>query len=131
MTEDVWEKILTLLGVMILADGRVRESEVDAFVEGVRVLQANFEPGDASPDHAIRGWYDYHASRLRELSQSEPFETAITPLLADLSELPNRQLLLDQLGVIADSDLHRDPTERDLLTLAAAFWGLVRTRSAA
>jgi len=131
MTEDVWEKILTLLGVMILADSRVCGTEVDAFVEGVRILRDNFEPDDASLECAIREWYNIQESRLRALSQSESFEIAIAPLLADLSELPNRQLLLDQLGMIADSDSHRDAKESDLLILAAAFWDLVRTSSAA
>ena len=127
MTETTWDTILTLLAVMILADGQVRDEEIEAFIRGVKILQTEFEPNDPSSDAMIRAWYDINEVKVRTLTNAEPFETAITPYLSGLSNLPNRQLLLDQLGSIADADLHRDFTEADLLTLAAAFWGLVRT----
>lgn len=127
MTETTWDTILTLLAVMILADGQVRDEEIEAFIRGVKLLQTEFEPNDPSSDAMIRAWYDINEVKVRTLTNAESFETAITPYLSGLSNLPNRQLLLDQLGSIADADLHRDFTEADLLTLAAAFWGLVRT----
>ena len=120
-----------LLAVMIMADGRVRDEEIDAFARGIEILQTNFEPGETMPTAAYRAWYDLNEARARDLSLAEPFDAAIMPYLSDLSDLDNRQLLLDQLGAIADADMHRDKHESDLLTLAAAFWGLVRTTAAA
>ena len=127
MTENTWDAILTLLAVMIMADGHVRDAEVEAFVCGVGVLEKDFQPNDPSFEVMIRAWYDLNEVRVRALSNAKPFDAAIMPYLLELSDLPNRQLLLDQLGSIADADMLRDATEIDLLTMAAAFWGLVRT----
>lgn len=127
MTENTWDAILTLLAVMIMADGDVRKVEIEAFVHGVSVLEKDFEPNDPSFKAMIRAWYDINEMRIRAISNAKSFDAAIMPYLLELSDLPNLQLLLDQLGSIADADLLRDTTEVDLLTLAAAFWGLVRT----
>jgi len=126
MTQHLWDQILMLLSVMIMADGRVRDEEIDAFVDGVKVLQSSFEPGPSLTDESYISWFRLNETRSRELILAEPFEAALMPYLTELSELPNCQLLLDQLRTIADSDMHRDKAESDLLTLAAAFWGLVQ-----
>ncbi len=126
MTSSLWEDVLMLLMVMMLADGRVLDVEIEAFEQAVTQLQDRLEPGEgALPAASLRLWYERNVHRARELTLREDFDSALVPLLVRLQTLDDRQALLDGLGHIADADMHRASSERDVITLASAFWGLV------
>ena len=127
ITGALWDDVLLLLAVMMLADGRVVEAERDAFARAVESLRERLEPDEAAlPAGAVAAWYGAHAHRARDLALREDFDMAVLPLLGRLRGLADTQALLDALGRVADADLHRAPCERDVITLASAYWGLVR-----
>lgn len=127
MTREVWDDVLMVLAVMIVADTREVDSEVEAFARGVAALQDALEPGDAAlPPGAVRAWWHANAARARALVAGEDLNAAVLPWLARLSVLPRKQVLLDTLADVADADSERADAEQDILLLASAFWGLVR-----
>ena len=127
MTRELWDDVLLLLAVMMLADGRVVEAELGAFERAVGLLRERLEPGEAAlPPGAVAAWYGAHAHRARDLTLREDFDMAVLPLLGRLRILADKQALLDELGRVADADMHRAQCERDVITLASAYWGLVR-----
>lgn len=125
MNQKLWEDILTILAVMIVSDGRTRDPEIQAFVDGVARLQTALEPNAHTPETMLRQWFDLNEKRVRALTHSSPINVGLAPLLTRLTALDDLQILLDQLDAIADADLHKDQSETDLILLASAFWGLV------
>ena len=115
-----------LLVVMMLADGRVVDIELQMFDRAVALLRKRLEPGEgAIPENATRVWYERNLERARELTRRDDFDVALVPLLVRLQALENKQILLDSLADIADADYYRTHSENDLIILASAFWGLI------
>ena len=116
------QNMMRLLSQVILADGHILQSEIEAFVKSVQTLNLSDETGAALTDQHIRAWFDAYLVALNETDTLEPKDVAITRLILSLAEWPDKQSVVETLENIsrADADFHME--EKLLISIVKAYW---------
>ena len=116
------DMLLRLLSQVILADGHVMPSEVDALVRGAERLALKDQFGNALTEKNIRDWFrDYQLIVEVEIPALRP-DIALTHLILKLADFPDKQVVIDVLTEIsvADDDFHDE--EKTLISIVRTFW---------
>lgn len=116
------QNMMRLLSQVILADGHILQSEIEAFVKSVQTLNLSDETGAALTGQNIRAWFDAYLVALNETDSLEPKDVAITRLILSLAAWPDKQSVVETLENIsrADADFHME--EKLLISIVKAYW---------
>jgi len=119
---DNTQRMMRLLSQVILADGHIFQSEIDALVTGVRRLGLTDETGNVLPAGVIRDWFNAYLMELNETWTTEAKDITLTKLILSLAEWPDKQAVLDTLEAISvsDADFHKE--EKLLISIVKAYW---------
>jgi len=116
------DMLLRLLSQVILVDGHVLASEVDALVSGAERLALKDQFGNALTETNIRDWFkDYQLIVEVEIPSLRP-DIALTHMILKLADWPEKRAVVDVLTEIsvADEDFHEE--EEKLISIVRAFW---------
>ena len=116
------DMLLRLLSQVILADGHIIASEIEALVSGTGKLDLTDKFGTALSGDDIRNWFEaYQLALNAETSNLRP-DVALTHMILKLSDYARKQEVVDVLTKIsvADADFHIQ--EKSLISIVRAFW---------
>lgn len=116
------DMLLRLLTQVILADGHIFPSEVDALIRGASTLELKDKFGTALKGSDIRNWLEDHKLTLNADSSSLRSDIALTHLILKLADWPKKQAVVDVLTEISLSDGHFHIEEKKLISIVRAFW---------
>lgn len=116
------QKLMQLLSQVILADGHIYETEIDALVQGANELGLKDQSGALLSKKVIRKWFNEYLQDLNKTWSTMPKDVALTHLILSLAEWPNKMAVVDALEKIslADADFHIE--EKKLISIVKAYW---------
>ena len=116
------DMMLRLLTQVILADGHILPSEVQALIAGARKLNLKDKFGTELGDADIESWFSAYQLRLNAETSSLRTDIALTHLILKLSDWTDKQAVINVLTEIslADEDFHIE--EKKLISIVRAFW---------
>jgi len=116
------DMIMRLLTQVILADGHIFPSEVEALVRGCLELDLKDRSETRLTEQDIRDWFKAHQLRLNAETTSLRPDVALTHLILKLADWPRKQAVVDVLTNIslADADFHIQ--EKTLISIVRAYW---------
>lgn len=129
MQTDDWQKIMTLLTVIIMADKRVYKEEVDMFTRSVVKLNKKLSPGIFMTPKMAFDWFVDNRDRVQAAMTSEDKHDRIDGLILSVSHLPGRNDILRTMFAIAKADSDYHSNERHIVKRAAEAWGLPMPRA--
>jgi len=119
---DQTQNIMRLLSQVILADGHILPSEIEALIRSVQGLELTDSEGDVLRSPQIRNWFDGYLQELNDAPSEMSKEVALTHLILSLAEWPNKKAVVEALEKIsqADADFHIE--EKLLISIVKAYW---------
>jgi len=122
MRDQNWSDILTLLSMMILADEKVYQEEVEAFKKAAVELKDMICPEVMLTEHMAFDWFTLHREDIMLQMSTFNYPTAVTKTLENLKGLPDKQMFVMALLKIAISDGFEHGSESRLINMAAKHW---------
>ncbi len=123
MNTDV-ENILTLISAAIFADKRIYASEVDSFIQSAGSLEVLTRLAPRLSEAKLISWYEMNKDEVRENLSTPYFKDWFYELLDALSEIPEKQSIVEAMRDVAEADGEIHVSERALIVLAERHWGL-------
>jgi len=119
---DTTHKLLKLLSQVIVADGHIFESEIEALVDCGSAIDLRSNSGVPLKPDDIRGWFADHAEELSAFKAADNSDVQLTRLILSLADWPEKQGVVDALDKIsrADGEIHIE--EKLLLSIVKAYW---------
>ncbi len=116
------QKMMQLLAQVILADGHIFATEIEALALGTVKLGLKDEDGALLSSAATRQWFKDYLQELNTTWSTTPKDIVLTQLILSLAEWPDKQAVVDVLENIslADANLHRE--EKLLISIVKAYW---------
>ena len=116
------DMLLRLLTQVILVDGHIFPSEIEALIRGVRQLELKDKFGTGLKDADIQNWFAAYQLMLNAETSSLRPDIALTHLILKLSDWPDKQAVVNVLTEIslADKDFHIE--EKKLISIVRTFW---------
>ena len=124
MLSEETNDLLSVLGLMIVADKRVLEDEISAFVRLADKLQVARDIEPQLSEEKLHGWYEGNKDELIGALKRPDFDTWFYERLDRLNPLPNKLSILSVLCDIASADGEVHVSERALIRLTAQRWDM-------
>ena len=122
MSNDSWRDIMSLLGLVILADNRVYKEEVDTFVKAAIDLNKKVNPGlFLTTDMALK-WFMENRDDLAAVLKSPAVKSKIDVIIKRLSRVPNQDAIIRVMEDIARSDQDYHRSEHYIISRAMEMW---------
>lgn len=119
-----WHDTLTLLCMMILADGKVFPEEVKTFKKAAVDLRNAVSPNLMLTEHMAMDWFLLHRDKILTSMSSVYFPDTIATLLKNLNSVPNKKNLILTLMKVALADGYKHNSENRILQNACKVWKL-------
>ena len=116
------QNLMRLLSQVILADGHIHKTELQALVTSVTKLGLNDENGHALTPAIIQSWFEGYLDELNATWSTAPKDVTLTTLILSLAEWPEKQAVVDALEMISLSDADYHSEEKRLISLVKTFW---------
>ena len=116
------DTLLRLLSQIILVDGHVHSSEMDALICGVRRLSLQDSFGRDLSDADILGWFEDYKRSVDAGTSSVPQNVALIHIIMNLADWPDKQGVIDALTEISVSDANFHIEEKSLISIVQAYW---------
>lgn len=116
------QKMMRLLSQVILADGHIYDTEIDALAQGAMALGLTDQSSVLLSADDIGRWFKGYLQELNETSSTEPKDVTLTRLILSLSDWPDKEAVVSTLENIslADAEFHRE--EKFLLSIVKTYW---------
>jgi len=116
--------ILSLIAATIFADKRVFASEIEAFVKAARNLRPLRRSKNAPSEADILLWYETNKPDIQGKISTPYFKDWYYDLLEKLSDIPEKNSILEVMQEVSRADGSVHVSERALMMLAKRHWGL-------
>ena len=116
------QKMLQLLSQVILADGHIHKTELEALIQGVQDLGLDDETGGALTPHDITKWFNGYLETLNTTWLKTPKDVELTRLILSLAEWPDKQSVVDALEKISLADNEFHAKEKTLISIVKTYW---------
>ena len=124
MHSQNWNDALTLLCMMIMADGKVYQEEVQAFRKAAVQLRDAVSPEIMVTEKMAHDWFVLHKDNISQKMSSVYVVDATREVFNRLKPLPNKKELIVALMKIALSDGHQHHAENKIMLRACEAWDL-------
>jgi uncharacterized tellurite resistance protein B-like protein len=119
-----WTYILRLLGLIIVADRKTLQEEVDAFVRCIRELRAIIDPKLCLTEQMTRDWFRRNKPELEEIIDGLSYDTAICEIIAPIRSMPFKLDVISCMVEIAVSDGEYCDVEKGLIKKTCLYWNV-------
>ena len=118
------QSLLRLLVQVIVVDGHIFDTEIQALKRGVAKLGLTHQNGIALSETDIHDWFEAYKGEYKSEHSPLNNDVALTHLILDLSDLPNKKAVIAILIDIclADENYHKE--EKTLISTIKAYWNL-------
>lgn len=122
MIPVVTQKILELLAQVIVADGHVYETELEAFAVCAKDIPLLDNKGARISVDFVRGWFEAHSGQINSFRANDNSDVDLTRLILSLAEYPDKQSVVDALIKISRSDGDEHLEEKLLISIVKSYW---------
>jgi uncharacterized tellurite resistance protein B-like protein len=119
-----WKHILTLLGLIIVADRKVLKEEMDTFLDVASELRARIDPAVYLTRHMAKDWFILNKPKLLEIIDNLTYDTAILETLAPIKSMPHKLDVITGMVKIAISDGVYSNVEKSLIKKTILYWNI-------
>lgn len=119
-----WKHVLNLLGLMIVADGKVLKEEVDTFLDVVMELRCVIDPTVSLTRHMALDWFNLNKADLVAIIDSLAYDSAIINILEDIRSMPHKLDVITGMVKIAISDGDYARIEQGLIKKTILYWNV-------
>ena len=119
-----WKYILKLLGLIIVADGRVLKEEVDTYLDVVAELRCVIDPSIVLTRRMARDWFYLNKKDLEDVINSLAYDTELLATLKEIKSLPHKLDIITGMVRIAVSDNDYHKIERSLIKKTILYWNI-------
>ena len=119
-----WKHVLKLLGLIIVADGRVLKEEVDTYLDVVNELRCVIDPSIVLTRRMARDWFYLNKNDLETIINNLEYDTELLAALKEIKSLPHKLDVITGMVKIAVSDGVYDKVERGLIKKTILYWNI-------
>ncbi len=122
MIPVVTQKILELLAQVIVADGHIYETELQAFANCAGDIPLLDNQGNRISNDFVKGWFEAHSGQISAFRASDNSDVDLTRLILSLADYPDKQAVVDALIKISRSDGDEHLEEKLLISIVKSYW---------
>lgn len=119
-----WKHILKLLGLIIVADGRVLKEEVDTYLDVVMELRCVIDPSIVLTRRMAHDWFFLNRENLEDVINGLAYDTELLATLKEIKTLPHKLDVITAMVKIAVSDNDYHAVERGLIKKTILYWNI-------
>ena len=119
-----WKYILKLLGLIIVADGRVVKEEVDTYLDVVAELRCVIDPSIVLTRRMAYDWFCLNKKDLEDVINGLAYDTELLATLKEIKSLPHKLDVITGMVRIAVSDDDYNNVERGLIKKTILYWNI-------
>ena len=119
-----WKHILKLLGLIIVADGRVLKEEVDTYLDVVAELRCIIDPSVVLTRRMAYDWFCLNKKELEDVINGLAYDTELLETLKEIKSLPHKLDVITGMVKIAVSDNDYHNVERGLIKKTILYWNI-------
>ncbi len=117
-----WKYVLTLLGLIIVADKKTFQEEIDTFLEAAVELRAIIDPKLCFTKKMAHDWFKLNKPALEAIIDGPSHDTAICEILTPIKHMPFKLDVISCMVRIAVSDGKYCDVERGLIAKTCLYW---------
>ena len=121
---SLWKYVLKLLGLIIVADKKVRKEEVDAYLDLVMELRSVIDPTVSLTRQMALDWFMLNKTELTKIIDSLAYDTALLEILAPIKSMPHKLDVITAMVKIAISDGDYANIEQGLIKKTVLYWNV-------
>jgi len=122
MIDGDTQKVMELLSQVIVADGHIYKSEIEALTECASSIGLADTSGKLLTEDFVRGWFESHSAQISSFRADDNSDINLTRLILSLSDWPKKQAVVDGLIAISKSDGLMHTEEKLLISIVRAYW---------
>lgn len=119
-----WDNIMTLLGLMVVANGRVTEEEVNEFVDSMMELRVVIDPKVSLTRHFAMDWLKLNKDHLSAIIDGLEYDREIIAILSDIRSLPYKLDIITAMVRIAIADNDYSRIEKGFIKKTILYWNI-------
>lgn len=122
MISQTTHDVLKLMSFVILADGHVCPSEIDAFVQCAKQVPLYDTDQVLLDDRFLTHWFHQNQKAISEAVLSSESDVELVRLVTGLSGLPNKDDVVKAMIHIGYADGYLHETEKVMISIVRAYW---------
>jgi len=119
-----WQDILTLLCMVVLADKKVYQEEVEAFQTAAISLKDKYNPDVMLTHHMLKDWFLLNRDELTDLMDRPEYGFKVRQLTNNLRDRVECADIASAFMKVSISDGHQHRKENDIIRQACQNWGV-------
>ncbi len=119
-----WKHILKLLGLIIVADGKVVKEELDAYLDVVVELKYLVDPTVNLTRHMAKDIFILNRSEYSQIIDSLAYDTALIEILSHIRQFPHKLDVISGMVRIAIADGDYSNIEKGLIKKTILYWNI-------
>lgn len=119
-----WKHILKLLGLVIVANKRVLQEDVDSYLDVVAELRTIIDPTLYLTRHMAKDWLMLNKAELVEIIDSLAYDTAVCETLAPIKSMPHKLDVITGMVKIAVADGDYSGVKKLLVKKTILYWNV-------
>jgi len=119
-----WKYILKLLGLVIVADKKTFQAEIDTFLRGVNELRAIIDPSLWFTEKMADDWFKRNKPALEAIIDERSHDTAICEIVAPMLTMPHKLDVISCMVKIAVSDGDYCDVEKSVIAKTCLYWNV-------
>lgn len=119
-----WKYVLKLLGLIVVADGRIIKEKVDAFQDMMMELAVVIDPKIVMTRRMAFDWFVYHKDELKDVIDSLEYDSQLIAIFKEIRNMPHKLDVVNAMLQIALADDAYSPKEKMFIKKTILYWNV-------
>lgn len=119
-----WKHILKLLGLVVVADGRIIKEKVDTFQDMMIELAAVIDPKIVMTRRMAFDWFVYHKDELKSVIDGLEYDSQLIDIFKEIRNMPYKLDVVNAMLQIALADDTYSSMERMFIKKTILYWNV-------
>jgi len=119
-----WKHIFKLIGLIVVANGKVVKEELDTYQDVMIELAAVIDPKIVMTRKMAFDWFVHNKSDLVEIIDSLAYEDTLIDIFSHMRHLPQKLDVLTAMVKVAIADSDYGPKEELFIKKTILFWNV-------
>ncbi len=119
-----WHNIFQLLGLMVVANGRVFPEDIKAYLNSVMELSVVVDPSVVITKQMAKDWFLINKADLIDIVNGLAYDTAILSILSEIKSFPHKLDVITCMVNIAIADEDYGDMEKMFIKKTILYWNI-------
>ena len=119
-----WKHLLKLVGLIVVANGKVIEEDLDAYQDVMVELAAVIDPRIVMTRKTAFDWFVHNKASLVEIIDSLEYEDTLIDIFSRMRHLPQKLDVLTAMVKVAIADGDYGPKEELFIKKTILYWNV-------